>query len=521
MQLNFASTCVAVALLAALQVSNAATAAASAAGIEGLVLDEYELSKVISNIHTNRDLQQNIPCGVTLSVMTPDIIRATISGLFAQVNAGGIEEAGTILTDIFPKLEFAVEMRKICASCESEGLEKLDPYCDSSAYGYDVTHSGYVFLPATINDDGSSSIIKATKLDTFATFRPLMRRHIDGFFINTNPPLTIFNIMAASYGLASMNFDMTGYGDSSSLVPSPVQRVSVGTASLPIFHKVQSMIQEETRGRTKLSDKISFYGYSEGGYSSIAAADAFENSGFKIEHVYAGGAPVKVASWAIMGVLRAINTGTSTIFDRLNAALVSLPLSSTRPGVANYLAGQDALAGDATLWLQMYTDDTVPQGDNEAYLAWIKEKYGEVVSLPVYNSNVLLNLFQDALDSNDTNPCAVDKRKPGINDKLCEALMDQDLTEIVENADYNIDFCHAVEDNLVVIENIPEGYPIKYEIPYADHGSAVLPCLIKMFSSTEFEKPKMRKSSKGSKGSKSSKGLKVSKGSKGSRRKVK
>mmetsp|Transcript_6158 Transcript_6158/g.9338 ORF Transcript_6158/g.9338 Transcript_6158/m.9338 type:complete len:182 (+) Transcript_6158:193-738(+) len=147
---------------------------------------------------------------------------------------------------------------------------------------------------------------------------------------------------------------MAGYGESSSLVPSPLQQLSVGTASLPIYNKVRSMIDEETRGKTKLNDRVSFYGYSEGGYSSIAAADAFENSGMKVEHVYAGGAPIKVASWAIMGIIRSMKSDTFSTFDKLNAALVTLPLSSTRPGVANYMEDQDGLAGNRAVWLELY-----------------------------------------------------------------------------------------------------------------------------------------------------------------------
>jgi len=319
----------------------------------------------------------------------------------------------------------------------------------------------------------------------------------------------IFNILAASQGLVAINFDMAGYGESSSLVPSPLQQLSVGTASLPIYNKVRSMIDEETRGKTKLNDRVSFYGYSEGGYSSIAAADAFENSGMKVEHVYAGGAPIKVASWAIMGIIRSMKSDTFSIFNKLNAALVALPLSSTRPGVANYMEDQDGLAGNRAVWLELYKDDSLPLLDNDKYVDAIRDKYEEVVSLPNYFSDTLTELFSNALDSNDTNPCA--SAISDVNDKLCEALVDQDLTDIVLNADYDIDLCHAVDDTLIVIENVPEGFPVKYEVPDATHGSALVPCLIKLFSSMEFEKPKMR--NKGSKSSKSSNGSKSSKGS--------
>ena len=472
-----------------------------------------DLSKLVANRKENevRDLQR-VECGGKMSLYSPDIIRLYSYNSFKAINATGLEEAGTILTEIFPNIEFAVEVRKICASCQSESLDNLDPYCGPSAYGYDVLHSGYVFLPVTINDDGSTSIINAKKLQTWTTFRPISRSHVDSVFYNTDLSLTIFNILAASQGLVAMNFDMTGYGESSSLVPSPFVRLSVGTATLPIYHKVRSMIVEETGGKTKLNDRVSFYGYSEGGYNSIAAADAFAKSGMKVEHVYAGGSGIKTSSWLIMGLFRSMNENKTTIFHFLNAALVGLPASSTRPGVANYMEGQDALAGNITVWLEMYTDDNSPESRNyEASLKYNLENYGEVLSLTNYFSDTLTELFSNALDSNDTNPCA--SAIPGVNDKLCEALVDQDLTEIVLNADYDIDLCHAGNDTLVVIENIPEGFPIKHLIMNADHYDAGTPCLVKMFSSAEFEKPKMRKtkswkSSKGSKGSKSAKSSK-------------
>jgi hypothetical protein len=54
----------------------------------------------------------------------------------------------------------------------------------------------------------------------------------------------------------------------------------------------------------------------------------------------------------------------------------------------------------------------------------------------------IISLFINALDSNDTNPCA--SAIPGVNDKLCEALVDQDLTDI--------DLCHAVDDTLAILK---------------------------------------------------------------------
>jgi len=164
MKLNFTSRCFA--LLTALHVSS------TAAALEGF---NDRLNELINfdAATTSRDLQ-GVECGGTIgTTYTPEEIAASFSNLFESFNGSGVEEAGTILNEIFPNLEFAVEVRKICASCQSEGLDNLGPYCGPSAYGYATRHSGNVFLPVTVNDDGSTSIINAKKLQTLATFRPL------------------------------------------------------------------------------------------------------------------------------------------------------------------------------------------------------------------------------------------------------------------------------------------------------------------------------------------------------------
>lgn len=56
-----------------------------------------------------------------------------------------------------------------------------------------------------------------------------------------------------------------------------------------------------------------------------------------------------------------------------------------------------------------------------------------------YFSGVMRTLFMNDLESaGDTNPCG--SSTPDGNDKICEALLDQDLTKIIMNAHYGIDF---------------------------------------------------------------------------------
>jgi len=101
-------------------------------------------------------------------------------------------------------------------------------------------------------------------------------------------------------------------------------------------------------------------------------------------------------------------------------------------------------------------------------------------------------------------------------DKICDALDDNDLTDIVLKADYAIELCHSPEDELVAFENVPDTSLLKYEVT-GGHGAASFPCSAKLFASTILEKPKIRsaKSSKTSKKTKASpKSSKTSKKSK-------
>lgn len=53
--------------------------------------------------------------------------------------------------------------------------------------------------------------------------------------------------------------------------------------------------------------------------------------------------------------------------------------------MANYIEGQDALAGNITVWLEMYTDDSTRESWNyEVSVKYNMENYGEVLSLHNY-----------------------------------------------------------------------------------------------------------------------------------------
>ena len=87
-----------------------------------------------------------------------------------------------------------------------------------------------------MNDDGTTSIINVTELQAWLRFRVLSAALVDGEIQTVwevdNVDYTIYGIplLAASIGLVSMNFHMTGYRESApELAISPLNRKSCAT----------------------------------------------------------------------------------------------------------------------------------------------------------------------------------------------------------------------------------------------------------------------------------------------------
>ena len=157
----------------------------------------------------------------------------------------------------------------------------------------------------------------------------------------------------------------------------------------------------------------------------------------------------------------------------------------------------------------MVTDLDAPSvtiGENaSAYFGYLFQNYVSFFTVPIVVSDDLVQFFTNALIAEDFDPCVNNSAGAiALNmDKICEALDDNDLTDIVLKADYAIELCHSSEDELVAFENVPDTSLLKYEIT-GGHPAANLPCSVKMFAGTTLEKPKIR-STKSSKSSKSKK----------------
>ena len=68
------------------------------------------------------------------------------------------------------------------------------------------------------------------------------------------------------------------------------------TSAIPLWLKAQQLIVDETGCETELANTVVVSGYSEGGYGSVAIAQALDCLGVEIIKLQAGGGPYKLAS---------------------------------------------------------------------------------------------------------------------------------------------------------------------------------------------------------------------------------
>ena len=238
--------------------------------------------------------------------------------------------------------------------------------------------------------------------------------------------------------------------------------------------------------------------YSEGGYDSIAAADGFSKHGIKPVQVLAGGSTIKMRSWMPLGFMRTYAAGKLNAFAQINVALVGLGMSNTTPGVANYNTCQTFLnPAFIDTVLKMVTDLGAPSTLNpSAYFGYLQQNqnHSAFFTVPFVISDDLTQFFANALLEEDFDPCVNNSTGAiALNvDKICEALDDNDLTDIVLNADYAIELCHSSEDELVAFENVPDASLLKYEV-IGSHAAASFPCSAKLFAGTTLKKPEIRR----------------------------
>ena len=208
---------------------------------------------------------------------------------------------------------------------------------------------------------------------------------------------------------------------------------------MTLYLGVQDMIATTSEGCSALDNAATFAGYSEGGFACVAVALAFDALGYDVINVASGAAPFKTVrqlQWSI----EQFDAG-GAIDPLLSSALAFAgnSFSSTNPDLANSGTGQDPLADEwmdpnnyvmnVKAWL---ADDLTA----EELFALIPNPYA-----PEIFRQSIVSLMQEASAMNSTDPCS--SSAVGVTDKLCEALLANDLSQEVQDTTFRIVICHS------------------------------------------------------------------------------
>lgn len=454
---------------------------------KAMMVAQQEINKA-----DNKQTQKSVACGDIVATIPGEDILKEIGSVY------GIGFVPAMLSFFSSPSKFDdVEVRKICASCDSvktmsgfdgayDSNEFYDKYCGSGAHGHDVVHSGLVMYPMKSNK------LKTGRMPGFVYSRGTVvnTKSIPGDLGLEHPDAAFGLVASGAAGMVSILPDFMGYGESSTYLDRAyLIRDAYLTATLPLWIQARSFLQDESDGRSALANAGIFAGYSEGGYASVALSDGFSKSiKTKVIKTFASAAPFRLSSVQPMSIIKNFDNNKFADIFKFMPIMIGASYSSTYPHVANYNTGQDLLSAD-------FTDPSKPEQNilltlrEEDMDFWTLNSRIPVNWVEMLNPNVV-DFFRRALQDNIDHPCESDDLDGNI-DKFCEALLQNDLTHMLETADHDIHLCHSPFDDLVDFDNIPDlsRNPNHLSLTYSfgNHIAATGLCAVEIMSFLNWE----------------------------------
>jgi hypothetical protein len=279
----------------------------------------------------------------------------------------------------------------------------------------------------------------------------------------------------ASSGAVSLMPDYMGYGESSGTIfKAYLVKQQYQTSIIPLWLMADRIIQSESDCTAALASAAAIVGYSEGGYVAVALAEGLDKMGVDIIKVEAGAGPYRMASAVVLKITENVDLGTFPSDVGHYFALIGAAYSSTYPELPNFEQGQDMLNSQSrTSIVELVTNSSSDQA--------IQALIPIDDPLSVFDSE-FISLFRAAIVDGDTDPCNnADRVVEGINDKLCDALKENDLTLILETTPYPVRLCHSPDDDIVDITNLPAfggNVLLEFLETSGTHDEASTPCVL-------------------------------------------
>lgn len=411
----------------------------------------------------------DIPCNQVLDTITLKDLKATMTDMINALIPGGSGVERYFLQSLLvDPLKSGIQVVQVCGSCatsipESEQASHQE-YCGNGIYGYDQEHSGLLLIPTTASGDAPTIVPGTHKGYIYTQGTRLSVEQFPSLLwlgrLDTNPILWFYMAMASLQQVVFLSPHTMGYGVSSSEYKAYIIRKGYETSTVPLWYQAQTLVSEWSYGCSALGNAAIVTGYSEGGYSSVVVAEALRrNAGVEIIRVQSGAGPYKVASEAMLGIAQGIDADKfpieqgSAIF-----ALLGVSYSSTYPNLANYNSKQLVLANDTIR--DVLLESLMPGTDGEVTADDDAEYLWELIQSLIAPSTNVLDMFRaDFVAAARENAC-VSLSTAALQelemDLLCQALVDNDLTSLLETqVDYPVEFCQSPDDEIVVAGNLP------------------------------------------------------------------
>jgi hypothetical protein len=422
----------------------------------------------------HRQIQQQAPpCNEVEETLTLAQLSDRLSTAIDTSSTPGGFQNSFLRSSFLAKLKYGIEVRRICAGCQDVTSDSpvFDEFCGTNVYGSGTLYSGIVMLPLT----EQGTVIPGT-------LKGVLEMHTSSSYFSpsiaggSTSLESLLNAVIASTGNVLLFPDYMGYADSASEVfKAYIVRTAYETATVPLWLYLQEYVRERTDCQTALGNAVLTKGYSEGGYSSVVAADVLHRMGVDIIGVQSGGGPFRIGSQAILRIVQAVDAGTLPARYNFILALLGAAYSSTYEGLANYQQGQDMLAPETRQKFVDLVTASTPEDDINAQIPT-----DDPLSL---FDPALISFVRTGIAANNFDVCAAgDNLEAAGVGLLCQALEDNDLIALLASVEYPVDVCHSPDDELVAHENVPDFTVnptfVSYVAATGSHNEAGAQCIL-------------------------------------------
>lgn len=396
------------------------------------------------------------------------------------------------------KTKYGIRAVKVCAKCEDffqtvgeSPRKSFDDYCGKDVYGNNETMTGTVMFPIDhegtlrkgeleiviwmhgfdLEGKGPSESFPRSVFSFVKTgIQSIVTQMIYGIdkvrTTNQQAKSIVLNngaMMMASRGIVVILPDYIGYGNDKNLKKGTGMKRAYQTSSIPLYLKTKELLQKNLKppifpddpNKQKHRKKVYVSGFSEGGYATLAVAEAISNLGVET-HAFAGGLPMLDTVYEKMRDILHLMNGEyqyPNFYSMWNIAMTSSSphndLDSSEsifsslgdveiPNIVNSNRSVFEMASLVQKGFESNAPDCLKNGvDCPKYLN------------PILIAQMLKISSFDPLSNPEYFPCKSKNPSPNL-EPLCKTLKSLDVKHMIVNADYPIDICHSPGDKLTI-----------------------------------------------------------------------